>query len=381
MKKMPSLLQKLVWLFIALMIVGTYALSIDVTKPDIGKLVTSIPKAKNIVSQLLSPDLITRTAGSEKIRLEFPVPCDPSIQPTPMSEAGPRITIEPTCANPRDVVTIKGYELGKNTDVTLRWVLPTDQTMSIRAIKTDAQGNFTFQTDVRPLTATANGVPSQIEADVALTSKGIRPSQALQDVVNAIIETIFMALLATTIATILAIPLSFLAASNITRRGCVGSGVYYVARMIFNILRSFEPMVIVVVAALIVGFGAFAGVIALVIVTTASLGKMFSEAVENIDPGPIEALTASGANRLQVVLYAIVPQIVPDFLSYIIYHWDINVRISTVIGFVGGGGIGYYLSQRINTFQYDKAGTAILLIIIVIWAMDFLSAEIRKRFI
>lgn len=381
MKKIPSLLQKIVWLFVALVIVGAYALSINVTKPDLGKLVTSIPKAKDIVSQLLSPDLITRAAGSNKIRLAFPVPCDAAIQPAPMANTGPRISIEPACANPRDNVTIKGYDLGKNADVTLRWVLPTGQTMSIRAIKTDAKGNFTFLTDVRPLTVTANGTTSQIEADVALTSKGIKPSQALKDVINAIIETIFMALLATTIATLLAVPLSFLAASNITRRGCIGSGVYYVARMIFNVLRSFEPMVIVVVAALIVGFGAFAGVIALVIVTTASLGKMFSEAVENIDPGPIEALTASGANRLQVVLYAIVPQIVPDFLSYIIYHWDINVRISTVIGFVGGGGIGYYLSQRINTFQYDKAGTAILLIIIVIWAMDFLSAEIRKKFI
>ncbi|MGB8251850.1 MAG: phosphonate ABC transporter, permease protein PhnE, partial [Anaerolineaceae bacterium] len=202
-----------------------------------------------------------------------------------------------------------------------------------------------------------------------------------KDVINAIIETIFMALLATTIATILAVPLSFLAAANITKRGCVGTGIYYCSRVIFNILRSWEPMVIVVIAALIVGFGAFAGVIALVIVTTASLGKMFSEAVENIDPGPIEALTATGANPMQVVLYAVVPQIVPDFLSYIIYHWDINVRISTVIGFVGGGGIGYYLSQNINTFQYNKAGTAILLIIVVVWALDFLSAEIRKRFI
>jgi phosphonate transport system permease protein len=381
MKNPPSLLKKIIWLLVALALVGAYALSINVTKPDIGKLVTSIPKAKDIVSQLLNPDLITRAAGSEKIRLEFPVPCDASVQPTPMADTGPRITIEPTCANPRDIVTIKGYELGKNTDVTLRWVLPTGQTMSIRAIKTDALGNFTFETDVRPLTATANGVTAQIEADVAQVSKGIKPSQALKDVINAIIETIFMALLATTIGTILAVPLSFLAAANITKRGCIGTGIYYSSRMIFNVLRSWEPMVIVVVAALIVGFGAFAGVIALVIVTTASLGKMFSEAVENIDPGPIEALTATGANRLQVVLYAIVPQIVPDFLSYIIYHWDINVRISTVIGFVGGGGIGYYLSQKINTFQYDKAGTAIMLIIIVIWAMDFLSAEIRKRFI
>jgi len=119
--------------------------------------------------------------------------------------------------------------------------------------------------------------------------------------------------------------------------------------------------------------------IALAIITIASLGKLYSEAVEHIDPGPMEALTATGANRLQVVLYGVIPQIVPDFLSFTIYHWDINVRISTIIGYVGGGGIGYYLAQMINTSQNNKAGTAIWAIVVVVWAMDFLSAEVRKR--
>jgi len=201
-------------------------------------------------------------------------------------------------------------------------------------------------------------------------------------VVNAMFITVFMALLATTIGTVFAIPLGFLAASNITRRGVVGSIVYYVVRSFLNIIRSYEPLVMATVFALIVGFGSpFAGVLALVIVTTASLGKMFSESVEGIDPGPIEAVRATGANQAQVILYAVVPQIVPDFLSFTIYHWDINVRISTIIGFVGGGGIGYYLSQRINTFEYSKAGTALLAIIIIVWTLDFLSAMIRKKLI
>jgi phosphonate transport system permease protein len=94
----------------------------------------------------------------------------------------------------------------------------------------------------------------------------------------------------------------------------------------------------------------------------------------------VEALTATGATRMQVLIYGVVPQVVPDFLSYIIYHWDINVRISTVIGFVGGGGIGYYLSQMINTAQFQKAGTALLAIIIVVMVLDFMSADIRKQF-
>jgi phosphonate transport system permease protein len=80
-----------------------------------------------------------------------------------------------------------------------------------------------------------------------------------------------------------------------------------------------------------------------------------------------------------VILYAVIPQIIPDYISYIIYHWDINVRISTILGFVGGGGIGYYLSQRINVLEYRQAGTAIWAIVAVVWAMDFLSAEIRKK--
>ncbi len=126
-------------------------------------------------------------------------------------------------------------------------------------------------------------------------------------------------------------------------------------------------------------FGPFPGFLALTVVTIASLGKLFSEAIEGIDSGPIEALQATGANRLQTIVYAVIPQIIPDFVSFIIYHWDINVRISTIIGFVGGGGIGYYLSQRINSFEYSRAGTAIWAIVAVVWVMDFLSAEVRKR--
>ncbi|OGO13405.1 MAG: hypothetical protein A2Y93_05740 [Chloroflexi bacterium RBG_13_68_17] len=115
------------------------------------------------------------------------------------------------------------------------------------------------------------------------------------------------------------------------------------------------------------------------VVTIASIGKLFSESVESIDPGPIEALQATGANRLQAVVYAVIPQIVPDFISFIVYHWDINVRISTIIGFVGGGGIGYYLSEQINLLAYRRAATGIWAIVIVVMALDFMSAEVRKR--
>ena len=206
------------------------------------------------------------------------------------------------------------------------------------------------------------------------------PSQALKDVIDNIMVTIFMALLATTAGTVVAAPISFLAARNIMGRKWVGTAIYTIVRAILNLTRSFESLVLATVFALWVGFGAFAGVLALAIVTVASLGKLFSEAVENIDPGPIEAVAATGANPVEVIRFAVIPQIIPDYISYIIYHWDINVRISTILGFVGGGGIGFYLSQRINVLEYQKAGTAIRAIVLVVWAMDFLSAEIRKRY-
>ena len=208
---------------------------------------------------------------------------------------------------------------------------------------------------------------------------GIKPSQALKDVLEAMFVTIFMALLSTTLATFIAAPLSFLAASNITRRGALGTTIYYGSRSVFNLLRSYDPLVMASIFGFWLTFGPFPGFLALTVVTIASLGKLFSEAIEGIDTGPIEALQATGANRLQTVVYAVIPQIIPDFVSFIIYHWDINVRISTIIGFVGGGGIGYYLSQRINSFEYSKAGTAIWAIVAVVWVMDFLSAEVRKR--
>ena len=237
-----------------------------------------------------------------------------------------------------------------------------------------------MQVQVRPITATTDGIPSHLQATTAVPVGDLIPSKALTDVIDNIIVTVFMALLATTAGTIVAAPISFLAARNIMARNWLGTATYTTVRALLNIVRSYESLVLATVFALWVGFGAFAGVLALTVVTIASLGKLFSEAVESIDSGPIEAVAATGANAMEVVRYAVIPQVIPDFISFIIYHWDINVRISTILGFVGGGGIGFYLSQRINVLEYQKAGTAIWAIVIVVWAMDFLSAEVRKSY-
>lgn len=119
--------------------------------------------------------------------------------------------------------------------------------------------------------------------------------------------------------------------------------------------------------------------LALALHSIAALGKLYSEAVESVDPGPIEAITAIGAHRLQVIGYGILSQIIPPFVAFTIYRWDINVRMSTVIGLVGGGGIGPLLIQWINLFQWREAATALWAITIVVAARDYLSAAVGER--
>jgi phosphonate transport system permease protein len=130
-----------------------------------------------------------------------------------------------------------------------------------------------------------------------------------------------------------------------------------------------------------VGIGPFAGTLALAITTFALIGKLYADSIENIDLGPMEAITATGATRLQSIVYAILPQIVPPFISYSIYQWDINVRMATIIGFAGGGGIGLLLNTYFGQLQYHKAGTVVLMIVIVVALMDFASAKIRQQMV
>jgi phosphonate ABC transporter permease subunit PhnE len=161
----------------------------------------------------------------------------------------------------------------------------------------------------------------------------------------------------------------------------IGMTIYNVNRTILNILRSIEPLIMGIIFVIWVGIGPFAGMLALALHSIASLGKLYSEQVENIDQGPIEAILATGANRLQMVVYAVIPQIVPPYIAFTMYRWDINVRMSTIIGFVGGGGIGFLLSQQINQLRYSEAGVAVLAIAIVVTILDYTSAYIREKMI
>jgi phosphonate ABC transporter permease subunit PhnE len=216
--------------------------------------------------------------------------------------------------------------------------------------------------------------------------KPVNPKGLLFSIVYHMIETIFLALFATALGTLMAFPLSFLAARNIMGFSTWGWGIYLVMRFVFNAIRSIESLLIAVIFAVWVGFGnPFAGSLALLIHTVAALGKLFSEQVESVDPGPLEAIAASGARRWQVVTYGVIPQIIPSYLAFTLYRWDINVRMATIIALVGGGGIGtllfYWKNEvgRPGENAWGQVGAVVIAIIAVVWLMDYVSGRIREK--
>ena len=226
-----------------------------------------------------------------------------------------------------------------------------------------------------------NPAPTFGELVRGFVSLNLEP-EVIDIVVRQMIITIFQALLATTLGAIVAIPFSFLAARNLTGRSRLSVWIYYLTRGVFNILRSIEALLYVAIFFYWVSFGNFAGMLALAVTSFALIGKLFSEAIENIDAGPLEAITATGATRLQAIVYGILPQIIPPFVSYSIYQWDINVRMATIVGFAGGGGIGWLLYNDYFPFmKYRSAGTAVALIVVVVAVMDFASAKIREKMV
>ena len=195
------------------------------------------------------------------------------------------------------------------------------------------------------------------------------------------IVTIFLGIIATAFAVVVALPLSFLGARNIMTGNPITAAVYVVVRVLFTIIRSIDVLIVVIVMAVLLGIGNAAGVIALAFHNVGVLGKLYSEAIEGIDPGPIEAITATGANRVQVIWTAVLPQIVNPYISFTIYRLDTNIRLAPILGLVGGGGIGILLFQSINLFKYGAAGLIIFMIVVIVAAMDFISAQVRKRLV
>ena len=192
-----------------------------------------------------------------------------------------------------------------------------------------------------------------------------------------LLDTIRIAYVATIIGSVIALPLIFLASSNTA----VNTPVMWFARTLLTILRSIPDMLWAALFVAVLGLGALPGVVALVFFTIGVLAKLGSETVESADPGPIEALRAVGAGRNRTIIFGVVPQVAATMMSYILYSFEINVRASVVIGFVGAGGIGQLIMRYLNFFDYPGLGALIVVIFLVVLAIDGISVWARSRLI
>jgi phosphonate transport system permease protein len=193
---------------------------------------------------------------------------------------------------------------------------------------------------------------------------------------DQIIVTVQIALWGTFLAVVAAIPFGLLSARNIAPVWIVQP-----ARRLMDLFRSINELVIATLFIVAVGLGPFAGVMALAVHTTGVLAKLFSEAVEAIEPGPVEGVRATGASRVQEVVWGVIPQVLPLWASFALYRLESNARSSTVLGIIGAGGIGSLLMQSIRSFSYERTAAIVLLMVLAVVIIDTLSQAIRKRLV
>jgi phosphonate transport system permease protein len=199
----------------------------------------------------------------------------------------------------------------------------------------------------------------------------------LPKLVKPTIETIQISIWGTTLAVIFTIPFGLAAAKNISPHPVI----YRVSRFILNATRSISEIIFALVFVAAVGLGPFPGVLALAFHSVGMLGKFLADSIENIDAGPVEALVATGASKWQVIMYAIVPQIMPEFVTLCLYRWELNFRSATILGIVGAGGIGFELITSMRLFQYQDMTTILIVILAMVTIVDQLSSVIRSKII
>lgn len=384
-----------------LVLVVFFMLGWQICEIDFVDLITQADDAAPVLTSVLWPwekgieipeDVITTIA-------EIQIPCtdNPPTASEPLEDE-PYLIADPTCGTLAEfqgeagsTLVLYGYNFIPDTEAELWWKDPIGNEFRQRQggeyIRVTPDENGSFE-QIIEMPYRLN--PADIRDSVTIWELQARQvasvgkwqfSTELKLAIEKIAETIFIGMMATFFGVLLALPVSFLAARNLMSASVITLGIYFITRTILNIIRSIEPLIWAIIFVIVVGLGPFAGVLALTIHSIAALGKLYSEQIESIDSGPIEAIQATGANWLQVVIYAVIPQIVPPFVSFTIYRWDINIRMSTVIGFVGGGGIGYLLAQWIRLLDYKSAGIAVWFIAITVAILDFVSAEIRQRFV
>ncbi len=216
----------------------------------------------------------------------------------------------------------------------------------------------------------------------------------LQEALRGTIETFAISFLGTLMAAVIAFSVVFFASRNLMYSGLLYEMEpkgwcqrtlrllpYLSAKSLLNMLRTIPEMVWALIFVFIVGLGPFPGMLALGVHTGGVLGKLFGEVLEDIDPQPIESLQSTGANRFQILFYGIVPQVLPQFLSYTLYRWEVNIRVAAVLGFVGAGGLGQRIYFAISLFLENKLLTYLIFIYALVTVVDYLSAYIRRKVI
>ncbi len=389
----------------ALILFAFFALGWQISEIAPKALITDFPQAMVPLGKVIWPwqAAVTRDPILEVAGASIKVPKSPEggPPPDPVEPGKPHLVSVPATGDlstvdadnnpvPGTTITLTASGFKPGIPVELWWVDPLRNSFRLRkagkylAVDPDAQGGFTIEVampySLGPL-GQGKDQPHRVEARQTIGNAALRASEALLIVINRMVETIFMGMMATLFGIILAIPVSFLAARNIMAHSPITVAIYYLTRTIMNVIRAIEPMIWALIAVVWVGLGPFAGIVALTVHSVAALGKLYSEAIEGIDPGPIEAIEATGATRLQTIMYAVVPQMISPFVSFSIYRWDVNVRMSTVIGLVGGGGVGFILVQYIRLLDYRAAGIAVWFIAVTVAVLDYVSSEIRQRFV
>jgi phosphonate transport system permease protein len=198
----------------------------------------------------------------------------------------------------------------------------------------------------------------------------------LGNALRGAIETIQIAVVGTAVAAVLALPMGFAAARN-----AAPPWLFYWARSVLNAFRAVDTLVYALFFVAAVGLGPFPGVLAVMVYTATVLAKLYSEAIEAIEPGPVEAVRATGATTLQVLRWGVLPQLVPQFLSFTLYRFETNIRAAAVLGFVGAGGIGFYIQTYLRLLNYPAAATVLLVLIGLVMIVDFASSRLRARLV
>jgi phosphonate transport system permease protein len=378
--------------FAAMLIMG-YAIGWQVTQIDLSAFTRNLDRAASIVVPMFHPDFLSHQETLVSGWSPIQVPCGPNPPPALNTVNDITVQLSVDCTDPGGTFTMQASGLQPDSQTLLYWSTPIGDALPLGGghamplyVNTDSQGRLSATIQVPPTALSAAPDPTlplehRVYVQQTQQLAGFTLSKNGGYLVQGIQETIFLALISTTFGALIAIPVGFLAARNLMGGNAITMGIYVVVRTILNIVRSIEPLIIAIVFVVIVGLGPFPGVIAISMHTVAALGKLFSEVIEGIDPGPLEAIRAVGGNWVQMVRYAVIPQIVPPIMSFTIYRWDINVRTSTIIGFVGGGGIGFYLYQWIIKGDYSAVGSAFIAIVIIVMILDFVSARIRARLV